>query len=180
MASNRLNDPLAASALRAYERARWKQALVGFSPALVVPVMVLCIDGMALRTVALGLGLFSVGVIVLWRGQEAARGVLPGFLAGLVPLAAALCAPRMHLCTGGICMSVCLAACFGGGLVAGIVVGLAWRFSQRGLIALSVAAVISTITGAIGCACLGYGGVAGMAAGLALGMLPWAAHPLRH
>src|SRR5690349_17296874 len=100
MASNELSEPGAASALRAYERSRGKLAALGFAPVLLIPVLVLCIDGMTWRTVALGVALFVAGVFLLWRGQDAARGVLPGVLAGLVPLTAALCAPSMHVCTG--------------------------------------------------------------------------------
>jgi hypothetical protein len=175
MASIDLNDPAAARVLRAYERGRWRHALTGFAPVLLLPMLVLCIDGISLRTIALGALLFGTGVFVLWRGRDAARSVLPGVLAGTVPLVAAICAPRMHVCTGSSCMSFCLAACAGGGFLAGVVVGLVWRRSRRGRVSLAIAAVLSTMTGALGCSCVGYGGVLGMAAGFMLGMLPWVA-----
>ncbi len=175
MASVDLNDPVAARARRAYERGRWRYALAGFAPILLVPVLVLCVDGFTLRTIALGLLLFGVGTVLLWYGRDAGRGVLPGVLAGLIPFAAALCAPHMHMCMGPSCMSVCLAACAGGGAIAGAVLGLLWRGSRRSRLALAVAAAMSVTTGTLGCACVGYGGVLGMAAGFAVGMLPWVA-----
>lgn len=165
-------DENARAALRAYELGRWRYALVGFAPVLVLPVMVLCLEGLTFRTGALGMALFLAGVFVLWRGQDAGAGALPGVAAGTVPLVAALCTPNLHVCTGETCMSLCLAACTGGGLIAGAAVGLAWRRSQRGRVALLVAAALCLITGALGCGCVGYAGVLGMAAGFGVGLLP--------
>ena len=174
MASADYEDALAARVRKAYERARWKQALAGFAPVLLVPILALCLDGWTWRTAALGAALFGIGTTLLWYGRDAARGVLPGVLAGLLPFAAALCAPRMHMCMGHSCMSVCLLACGGAGLVAGAGLGLVWRNSKRGRVALGVAATVTLITGTIGCACAGYGGVLGMAVGFLLGLLPLA------
>lgn len=172
MASADYDDALAARVRKAYERARWRQALAGFAPVLLVPTLALCLDGWTLRTAALGLALFAIGTTLLWYGRDAARGVLPGVLAGLLPFAAALCAPRMHMCMGHSCMSVCLVACAGSGLIAGAVLGIVWRASKRGRIALGVAATVTLITGTIGCACVGYGGVLGMVVGFLIGLLP--------
>jgi hypothetical protein len=90
----------------------------------------------------------------------------------LIPLACALMANRGHLCAGGHCSTWCLPACISGGVVAGLVVswvatkrGLDWRFWLG-------ASAISLLTGAMGCACIGYSGVIGLAAGFLGGTVP--------
>jgi hypothetical protein len=157
---------------RAYEigRARW--AVLGFLPALALPAIVMCVDGVSLRTVLLGLGMFALGVVLLWLGRDRARGVLPGLVAGLLPLVGALCAPRMHVCMAGQCMSVCLAVCAGAGLLGGAGIGFVAHRLRASVWFIGTASAVTLATGALGCACVGLGGVLGMAGGFALGLIP--------
>ena len=84
----------------------------------------------------------------------------------------ALMANRGHACAGGHCSTWCLPACIAGGVVAGFAVswfakqrGLDWRFFVG-------ASAVSLLTGAMGCACIGYSGVFGLTAGFLAGVVP--------
>ncbi len=157
---------------RAYEIERMQRAAAGFAPALLVPMVVFALQGVSSSSALLGVGLFAVGVLALWRGQAPARGVLPGLAAGIIPLAAALCAPRTHLCAGGQCMSTCVPICATGGLAAGVAIGVFARRRGAGAAFVGSASALALITGALGCTCVGLAGVLGMGAGFALGLAP--------
>ncbi|HXK20876.1 MAG TPA: hypothetical protein VNG33_23860, partial [Polyangiaceae bacterium] len=77
-----------------------------------------------------------------------------------------------HLCMGERCMTVCVPACMVGGLGAGIgvsLLGLRWK---QGPVFWVGATVLTLLTGAMGCSCVGYSGVAGLAVGYGLGLVP--------
>ena len=106
------------------------------------------------------------------------RAVLPGLLAGVIPLTFAIMANRGLPDAGGHCSTWCLPVCIAGGVVAGLAVswfatrrGLDWRF-------FAGATAVSLLTGAMGCSCIGYAGVIGLGAGFAAGALPWAVRKL--
>jgi len=143
------------------EWGRARRALLGFAPSLVL--------------VALG-ALFTTqpgGVLLLWYGQEPRRAVLPGVLAGIVPLTFALCAKQMgHVCMGEACALVCLPACALGGSVAGLIVSVIGQRRRRGAGFWLGAAGLAFATGAMGCACVGVSGLIGLGAGYAAGSLP--------
>ena len=40
----------------------------------------------------------TIGAAMLWYGRDPQKAVLPGIVAGLVPLVFALCANHMHAC----------------------------------------------------------------------------------
>lgn len=159
-----------------YEWARAWQAMLGFSP---VWILVAAIVGFGPRprwSLLAGTAVYALGVVWLWRGRQLGRAVLPGVGAGLVPLALAFGANALgHVCLGERCTSLCLPACACGGLVAGFWItrwaqrrGYGWRF-WLGATSLAIS------TGAMGCACVGSAGIAGMVIGYSSGLLvAWA------
>lgn len=159
-----------------YELARLRNALVGFAPALLVVAAAACIASRPGYAMAFGCAMFGVGVALLWYGRDLKHAVLPGLAAGLVPLVFALCANHFgHVCTGSGCMSMCVPACTAGGLLAGLTVAVIGYRGRHGLGYWAGASVIALLTGAMGCACVGYSGVIGLALGYGVGFLPMVA-----
>lgn len=160
-------------ARRKYEWVRARTALLGFAPALIV-VAVACAMNEHPRTALLfGAGMFVVGVALLWYGRDIRRAVLPGLAMGVLPLMLALCANHMgHACLGGRCMALCLPACTLGGLLAGVGVSSIGLRSKQGAGFWLGATALSFLTGAMGCSCVGYAGVAGLGVGYVVGSIP--------
>lgn len=161
-----------------YEVTRAVRSLVGFAPALLVVLLAATVGRRPSSAAFFGTLLFLLGSFFLWRGRTMHRAVLPGLLAGMIPLLFALMANRGHACGGDHCSTWCLPACVAGGIVAGLVVswvahsrGLGWRFWAG-------ASAISFLTGAMGCSCIGYSGVVGLGVGFVAGALPWVARRL--
>ncbi len=155
-----------------YELARAGRSLLGFAPALLLVAAAAALGRRPSSAMMFGSMLFLSGSFLLWRGQTFHRAVLPGLLAGVIPLVFALMANRGHACAGGHCSTWCLPACITGGVVAGVMVsyvaqkrGLGWRF-------FAGASAVSFLTGAMGCACIGYSGVIGLGAGFLAGAVP--------
>ena len=155
-----------------YEWARLRRALVGFALVLVIAAIAVALARHPTTTAALGLGTFLFGVIILWYGKDYRRAVLPGVAAGLVPLVLSLCATHIHHCTGDGCMMVCVPACIVGGLLAGIAVAVMAIHRRARLQFLLPASGLALLTGAMGCACVGYAGVVGLGVGFGVGLLP--------
>lgn len=158
---------------RAYEWSRLRRALVGFVPVVILMLAAVVFGGRVSTVVVVGPLLFAFGVLSLWRGRELGRGVLPGVLAGGAALLLVLCANRMgHYCTGESCMSWCIPACVAGGLLGGAYVGALGVRQRRGSGYWVSASAITLLVGALGCSCVGYSGMIGLALGygvLALG-----------
>ena len=155
-----------------YEWARVRWSVLGMVPVLLIIIAASLLGRRPSSAAMFGGVLFATGVVVLWRGRELRRALWPGVLSGLVPLIAALVANHLHICAGGHCTTLCLPACSAGGVVAGLVVsfiatrrGLSWGF-------WATASALSLLTGAMGCACIGYAGVVGLVTGFALGAMP--------
>jgi hypothetical protein len=159
-------------ARRKYEWSRARRALLGFAPALVVVLVAAAANKHPVSAVTFGAAMFFVGASLLWYGRDIRRAVLPGLAMGLLPLALALCANHMgHACMGDRCMTLCVPACALGGLGAGIgisIIGVRWR---QGWPFWVGATVLTLLTGAMGCSCVGYSGVAGLALGYGIGLL---------
>ena len=156
-----------------YEWTRLKRALIGFSPVLFVVVAAVALARYPMWAFAFGAALFVGGVVLLWYGRDLKRAVLPGFAAGFVPLTLALCAVRVgHACTGDGCMMLCVPACTLGGLVAGFTVAAVGLARRGGPSFWLSAAGVAMLTGSMGCSCVGQAGVAGLALGLVVGMVP--------
>lgn len=155
-----------------YERTRLLRSALGFAPMI---ALVLTVAGLGKRpTSALLFGglLFVTGTILLWWGRTLQRAVLPGVLAGLIPLSLSLAANLGHGCATGRCSTLCLPACSLGGVVAGFIVSTYAARRGQGMPFLAGAALVSVLTGAMGCACIGSSGVLGLVAGFAVGLLP--------
>lgn len=160
-------------ARRKYEWARVRRALLGFAPALLVVVIAALANKHPASAVVFGCALFVVGAGLLWYGHDVRRAVLPGLAMGLLPLSFALCANHFgHACMGDHCLTLCVPACALGGIGAGVgvsVIGLRWKQSWPFWVGTTV---LTLLTGAMGCSCVGYGGIAGLALGYSLGLLP--------
>lgn len=155
-----------------YEWARAKRALVGFAPLLLVVAVATAVARHPSATAAFGAAAFLAGATMLWYGRDPKRAVLPGVLAGFVPLVLVLCTSHMHGCMGDSCMMVCVPACSAGGVVAGLAVASVGNQRHAGSVFWLSASALALLTGSMGCACVGYSGVAGLAIGFAAGVVP--------
>lgn len=166
-------DQVRRRARAAYEWSRLRRALVGFAPALVLAAMVALLGGKPFDSAPFGIGLFVAGVIALWYGREPKRAVLPGIAAGLIPVVLTLGTMHIgYMCFGDRCTPACMAACVCGGVGAGFAVGLVGARGGRRWPFWIAASTVAMLTGAMGCTCLGYAGLAGLAAGYGAGIFP--------
>jgi hypothetical protein len=157
-----------ARARRAYEVARMRRGLLDALPLLGVSFVAAVIGYRAEATLVLGSLLYASATVFLWRGRELGAAVLPGTIAGGIPLVFAICAKAYgHVCTGEACVSFCVPACITGGLLAGFsVTSMATRRSARASFSMA-ACFLALMTGALGCSCVGFGGVLGLVVGIA-------------
>lgn len=160
-------------ARRGYEQARLQRALLGVLPVALMVAVVFCLGlhPHPYLMLALGAAVFAFGAALLWFGREPGRAVLPGLLAGLVPLWLALCARHWgHMCTDIECMVICLPVCAVGGVLAGLAVSWYGAFRTRTTWFWVSASSMTMLTAAVGATCAGYRGVLGVAGGYALGI----------
>jgi len=156
-----------------YEWARAKRALLGLVPVVLITATAARLGDRAVLVVLLGSVVFVWGVFLIWYGQEPRRAVLPAVAAGLLPLTFALCANLVeHGCAGTACFHLCVPACAIGGVVAGLTVAAVGHRRRHGLVFWLSASGIALLTGAMGCACVGYSGMVGMLVGYAAGLVP--------
>jgi len=125
-----------------------------------------------MSTVWFGLATAAAGAAMLWYGRDPQKAVLPGIAAGLVPLVLALCANQMHVCGPDGCSSLCVPACTLGGVVAGLAVAAVGNQRRAGIWFWFSASSLALLTGAMGCACIGYSGIVGLGIGFAVGAVP--------
>jgi hypothetical protein len=158
----------------AYEWSRIRRAFVGsLLPVLVLLAVALIFGDRLEWTLAFGAGLFVLGMFMLWYGREPQRAVLPGIVAGMVPLFLVLCARHAgHFCTGTSCTTLCMQACALGGVLAGLGVASVGNARRAGLAFWISASAVSVLTGAMACSCLGISGIAGLAVGYVAGAAP--------
>jgi hypothetical protein len=115
----------------------------------------------------------AIAWLCIWRGRIAARAVLPGVLAGLVPLTLAFAAQSYgHVCTGSACYSLCVPACTSGGVIGGLVIAGLGRHVASPVRFWALAALLAGLEGSLGCSCVGFGGVLGLGLGLVVTFLP--------
>lgn len=156
-----------------YEWVRARRALVGFLPALGLVAAACSFSDRPLRALGFGLALFAVGATVLWYGRAVRRAVLPGLVAGVVPLVLVLGARHVsHHCDSETCTSLCLAACVIGGALAGLITGASKTGRKAGVSFWMVASSVAVLTGAMACARLGFAGLGGLLVGYGAGLLP--------
>lgn len=155
-----------------YERARLGLSFAGATPLLLVVGGAAVVGKHPNSVVLFGGLLFVTGVVLLWRGRDLRLALLPGVLSGLIPLVFALVANYGHGCSSDHCSTLCVPACTAGGVTASVVVSVvATRLKLSWGVWLSASAV-SILTGAMGCACVGYSGIFALIGGFAIGLAP--------
>jgi hypothetical protein len=165
-------DRAEARARRAYELGRARGALLLATPLAVLAVLAGFLGHRPLEAALIGSVLYVTGLLFHWRGRDLGAAVLPGAAAGLVPLGVGLLI-RAYGCVGGCstsigCMAFCIPASAVAGAVAGFLVAGA-SIGRPGKTAFLVSGgTIAMLTGALGCACIGIGGLLGLAAGVSI------------
>jgi hypothetical protein len=171
MANDR--EELYARARRAYERGRAIRATSLAAPLAALSVLGLCLGASAATAITVGAALLATTWIFTWRGRALGRSVLPGVFAGLVPLALAAGARSYgHMCAGGQCISLCIPACTCGGLIAGLLIARLGRRSESPVRFFVGAGSLAVMVGALGCSCVGFGGIMGLGFGLVATLVP--------
>ncbi len=163
---------LKSRARRAYEWSRFRGALLGAVPIVVLATVSAIAAPTLFPSALIGATLVAAGIAALWAGRGFQQALLPGILAGSLPLAAALCATRLgHAWLGSACVPVCLAASALGGVSAAILIGN-WALTEHARPSmLAAASGLGLLTGSIGSMCVGGIGVIALLAGYALAML---------
>jgi hypothetical protein len=142
--------------------------------AAVVPLALLSyvVCGRPLATILGATALAAVLAAASWRGQDAGRGARMGLLAGAPPLLLPIAIQTTgHVCGGSFCVLFPV-VCIAGGVAGGLL--LAGWARRQGFSASAVAsgAVVTALTGSLGCLVAGLSGIGGLALGLAIGMAP--------
>jgi hypothetical protein len=156
-------------ARRAYEWSRFRRALLGAVPILVLALPAVALAAKPLVTVLVGACLLVGVVASLWFGHGLPRAAVLGIAAGTVPLCLVLCTARVgHACSVPWCMQLCLGSSALGGAVAGAIIArLAFekRFSRGRLV---TALGFGLLTGSMGSTCAGVWGLVALLAGFTL------------
>jgi hypothetical protein len=166
---------MAGSVLQAaFSRGRVREAKSAALAALfVVAIGVLLADSF---WIAAPLALAVVGQVFVFTyvGGVSGRQALPAVMLGVLPLSTAILAGMMgHACTPSGCISLCAPFCTAGGVGAGFLLSRMTLSSEKPLTSWLSGAVLVTTTGAIGCACVGAGGILGMVTGLLISSGLW-------
>jgi hypothetical protein len=167
------DEDVFSKARRAYEAARVRFGVVASLVVALVPLASLGLGGHAASAALLG-SLLVVGVgTMVWRGGLLSLSAMSGLKAGLVPLVLAHAANLYgHVCIPGQgCSTLCVPACSVGGLLAGFLVERVARRSPRPNVIRIGGAAVAFATGALGCFCVGSGGVIGLSLGMAFTFL---------
>jgi len=165
--------PAIRRARRAYELARARRAVLGFAPVVVLVAAAYVFGDGGPWTTALGLALFACGAAMLWYGRDLKHAVLPGVVAGSVPLVLVLCARQLgDFCTGVSCAALCMDACVIGGVLTGLAVASVANARRSGPRFWLAASALALVTGAMACVCLGVSGVVGLTLGYGAGVVP--------
>lgn len=154
-----------------YERTRLREAVLGVMPIAAVVLLVAAVGRRPPLTLAVGAAAALWGALLLWYGRGPQKAVLPGFVAGLVPLILVLAANHVHMCGADECTSLCMYACAIGGLGAGLGVSVVAYRRGAGLGFWLSASGMALLTGAVACASVGHGGIAGVVLGFGAGAL---------
>lgn len=156
----------------AYELGRLRRALLGVLPVALLAVVAACVAHRPSSTLGFGFAAVALAAFMLWYGRDPQKAVLPGVAAGLVPLVLALCANHVHACGSESCSTLCVPACALGGLVAGLAVASVGNQRKAPVWFWLSASSLALLTGAMGCACIGYAGVVGLGVGFGAGVVP--------
>lgn len=154
---------------RAYEMARLRRALVLSLPALILAGGVAISSNHAAIPLQIGTMTYVVAVGLLWWGRGLGRGVLPGFLYGLL-LLGGMWIPRIRAMHGA-CFGVRVLVGFGGGLLSGLLIARRAARSQQQIARSLSSASIALLTGALGAGWAGAQPVVESAIGLCVAAL---------
>ena len=110
--------------------------------------------------------------LTLQNARAMANDVLAFLLDTARKLGPVFCANYGHGCSGDHCSSLCVPACTAGGVTAGVVVSVIATRLRLGWGFWLSASAVSVLTGAMGCACVGYSGVLALVGGFAVGLAP--------
>lgn len=160
------------SARVAYEIGRLRLALLGMVPVVIIVAFASAFTHRLTSTLWLGVATLAVGAGMLWYGRDPQRAVLPGISAGLVPLVLALGANYVRACGPDGCSTLCVPACALGGAIAGLAVALWGNRRRAGARFWLPASGLALLTGSMGCACVGYSGLAMLGVGFLGGIVP--------
>lgn len=161
-----------AAARSAYQRGRARLALTHAAPALGYMAVAL-VAGSELHAAGLGLAAFVVGALAVFLGGVFGRAVLPALVYGALPFAVTHVVQSFgHVCIPGGCVSWCMPACAVTGLVVGVAFARRAERDRDPLVFFVAGFPLIVATGALGCRCLGYGSIAGLALGMLLVSLP--------
>lgn len=158
-------------AKRAYEWRRFRRALLGALPLVLLIAPSLALTPRVVPTGLVGATLVLAAVALLWFGHGFPRAAVMGVAAGVLPLGLVLCSARFgHACAGSMCMQFCFGTSALGGAAAGALIG-SWAFARRvSPLLLVTASAFGLLTGAMGTTCVGFTGVVALVVGFGLGV----------
>jgi hypothetical protein len=131
------------------------------------------------RSLPYAAGLLALSFGVGYRGLGRPGFALGALLLGLMPLGCASLAQTVgHVCTPGGCVSLCVPLCTSGGGLAGFLLSrMSAAQAPRARFFAAKAwwggAGLVVLTGAMGCSCVGWGGIVGMILGVVGTELSW-------
>lgn len=163
----RTEHDLLTAARRQYELGRlgssWRAS------ALALPMILISLRACNRPEVTLvaGAALMIACAFFSWRGLSYKKGVFSGLVAGFMAALVPFFAFQLGLCAGGAMAALCQAVCLFGGAVAGAMIAArAVRLAEGRRRFLIASTSIACLTGSLGCALAGLGGVLGMALGV--------------
>jgi hypothetical protein len=157
--------------IRAYERGRVRWATLGGCLLLGASIVgLLCADRGPIFY-GIGAGLALMTGLYIWRGGDAGNALLPGLVAGLVPLVLSATMLDCRAECSGLCMRHCMLVCAVGATGAGLLATLLTRNHPRRWRAWLFAVALVPASGLLGCPHVGYGQLGGLLLGLLLSRL---------
>lgn len=168
----RSSADLAVRARQAYELGRLRAKLPAALFAVPPAVVALEVCERPWLTLPLACLLAVALVAAHWRGETAARGATAGLLAGALAFAVPLLVSGLGFCVLMPSLAFVL-VCGGGGLASGgVLAACALRSPGSRALFLVSGGLVAGLTGGLGCVLAGLGGLAGVAAGICLGLAP--------
>jgi hypothetical protein len=162
-----MNDAFRIRARGAFVRGRLRESLAVMLLGTALALAGTLLSTRPLQAAIFGALLLLASGVFAFMGRDAGRAVVPAMLVGSLPLACALLGPHLgHVCTGSACVSFCVPLCSAGGLLAGGLLERFARVQQRPWRTWVFGVIVGACAGAMGCACVGVGGILGMSLGL--------------
>lgn len=168
-------EDLERRARTAYERGRWRRACLDAWPMLVLVGLAFTFGSRPWSVAVLAVVLLAAVVVMGHHGRAWRRAITPGVVAGSLPLVVGLSACHIpHTCGGPSCTAWCMPMVGAAALLGGLLVARRVLRAQTPdrVAELLSAALLASLTGAMGCIAIGLGGMLGLAAGIAVGTVP--------